>query len=418
MEAIRLHRVDQSWPMPQVEDVAAETSLQIHSLLETSPCRPGDRVGLAVGSRGIAELRTIVSTIIGCLKERQLQPVLLPAMGSHGGATAEGQTEVLRKLGIDATQLGVEIDANMATEQIGVTPEGAPVHFAQSAMGVDHVLLCNRVKPHTRFVGPVQSGLLKMLVIGLGKQAGAATYHRVTHHVPFDQIVATAVEQIRSRVSVLGGLAIIENARDEVADLQAVPMSQLAEREPELLQRAEDLMARLPLREIDLLIVDELGKEISGTGMDTNVVGRKFNDHVSMPDDWCQTQLIYVRGLTAATTGNANGIGMAEFVRADVPPVVDWRKTAVNAITAGHPTAAMCPVALASDREVIEAAQSILGADLRLVHIQNTLQLSSLLLSESCLSQLDLRNGQIAASEAGMLEFDAAGQFTHSLKNQ
>ncbi|WP_237227022.1 lactate racemase domain-containing protein [Rubinisphaera sp. JC750] len=414
MDEIQLHTVSQSPPTPVLEDVAGQTAAEIDQLLDLSNCLAGQRIGLAVGSRGIARLPEVVRVIVERLQARQLVPVILPAMGSHGGATPAGQTDVLRRLGIDPSALGVDIDADMATEVLGTTADGTPVQIACSAMAVDHVLLCNRVKPHTRFTGSTQSGLLKMLVIGLGKHAGAAAYHRATHHVCFDDIVATAVPLIRSRVSVLGGLAVIENARDEVAEVTAVSMDSLPDQEPALLNRAESLMPRLPLKEIDLLIVDQIGKEISGTGMDTNVIGRKANDHVSGPDDWCHTHLIYVRGLTAATAGNANGIGMAEFVRDDVLPTVDWRKTSVNAITAGHPTAAMCPVSLPSDRDVLEAALSILGPNPRIVHIRNTLQLSSLLISDACLPQIPNDTEWLQVSQAGPIRFDSAGNFAHS----
>ncbi|MCA8988016.1 MAG: hypothetical protein KDA78_10265 [Planctomycetaceae bacterium] len=262
------------------------------------------------------------------------------------------------------------------------------MHRSTACHEVDALLICNRIKPHTKFTGEVQSGLLKMLTVGLGKQAGAETYHRAVRTHSFDDLIREAANCVMSTVPVLGGIAILEGEQKGVVDLRAFPASQIMSEEPLWLQRAAGLMPRLPLEEIDLLIVNEIGKELSGTGLDTNVVGRKFHDHSSTDQDWCRTKLIHIRSLTPATSGNATGIGIAEFTLASAAAEVDWKKTAVNSITAGHPTAAMCPIVMETDREVVDAALNIVGPECRMVHITNTLALQRFWISESCVPQL------------------------------
>ncbi|MCA8984230.1 MAG: lactate racemase domain-containing protein [Planctomycetaceae bacterium] len=412
----RLLELRRSLPTPELTDVAGTISEQMETLLGDSALRPGDTVAIAVGSRGIAQLPFLIETLVCEFQRRGARPFLVPAMGSHGGATPAGQAQVLRNLGIAAHNWQVEIRADMETVLLGTTPLGLPVHFSREALQADHVFLCNRVKPHTRFTGPIQSGLMKMLVIGLGKQAGAAACHRLAHHIPFEQLVIQGTETILGRAPVLGGLAVIENAREHIANIAAISARDFIQREPDLLIQAESLMSRLPLEQIDLLIIDELGKEISGSGMDTNVVGRKENDHVSGKRDWCQTRLIYVRGLTAATAGNATGLGMAEFTRPEAVAEVDWQKTALNCITAGHPTAAMCPIVLGSDAAVLDAAESILGQPPRLVHIRNTLQLEHLFVSQACQAEIDTRESGLTWGLPFPLTCDARGHFTHRLQ--
>jgi hypothetical protein len=415
MPAQRLIPVKQNFAAGVLHSVFETAEQECSRLLETKPVLPGETVAIAVGSRGIANLPQIVAAMVEACRKRGLKPFLVPAMGSHGGATPAGQSQVLHNLGIEATVLHVEIRAEMETLLLGTTVSGLPVHCAQAAAQADHVLLCNRVKPHTRFTGPVQSGLQKMLLIGLGKHAGAAACHRIAHHVPFEQLIAEALPIILGQVPVLGGLAILENAAEQTAHIQAISAGELSIQEPRLLQQAIDYLPRLPIRDIDLLIVDEIGKEISGTGLDTNIVGRKYNDHVSTPQDWCQTRLIYVRGLTTATAGNATGIGMTEFTHAGVVEQVDWTKTAINCITAGHPTAAMCPVVLEHDRAVLEAATSIVGHEPRIVHLRNTLHLGELFISENCLPDVQHGQAELTWGTPIPITFSAAGWFSHSL---
>ncbi|HBN76917.1 MAG TPA: [Fe-S]-binding protein [Planctomycetaceae bacterium] len=383
-----MYRVKRQFDGPVVNDLQTEVKTSINALLANHKFIPGAKIGIAVGSRGIASLAKIIKAIVLEVRNSDFKPFLIPAMGSHGGATPAGQRQVLQNLGINFSELNLECLAEMSTSVIGTTSDDVPVHFAQTAMEMDGLLICNRVKPHTRFTGNVQSGLLKMMTVGLGKENGAATYHRAERELEFDNLIREAAGIIIVNTPIIGGIALIENQSKQVAELISVPKYEMIDREPALLKRASELVPRLPLQKIDLLIVDEIGKEVSGTGMDTNVVGRKFNDHVSHPQDWCQTSLIYIRGLTCATAGNATGIGMAEFTNPEAVTQVDWVKTRINSITAGHPTAAMCPVVLDDDKAVIEAAMQIAGENLQILHIRNTAQLNEVYVSQSGLDEL------------------------------
>ncbi len=393
---------------PAVE-VDHAVSCQMDRLLENKDIESGQSVAVAVGSRGIANLPDVVAVIVQKLKQRGLKPFLIPAMGSHGGATSQGQKNVLKSIGISADELGVEIRAEMETEKLGRTSDQVSVHFSRVARSADYLLLCNRVKPHTNFSGSIQSGLRKMLTVGLGKATGAAAYHQASHSIPFDKLISESVNIIGNHVSLLGGVALLENARKELCHIEAVPFSLWTQREPELLQQAEALIPRLPVKKIDLLIVDEIGKEISGTGLDTNVVGRKYNDHLSTERDWCQTRFIHVRGLTKKTAGNATGIGIAEFCTRATIEQIDWPATIVNAITAGHPTSAMSPVAFQTDREVFEAVFKMIGEQARIVQIKNTLQPDRLLASQSCLDEIKKNISGVQISPLSSLEFNTQG---------
>ncbi|MCG6156212.1 lactate racemase domain-containing protein [Rubinisphaera margarita] len=380
-----MYLVARTFPHADLPDIDVDVRQIVGRFCETASLNAGARIGLAVGSRGISEQSRVITAAVAELRERSFEPVLIPAMGSHGGATAEGQMGVLDTLGIGPGALGVPCSATIKTVVLGETSTGVPVHVSAAVSEVDGLILCNRIKPHTRFTGEVQSGLLKMLTIGLGKHVGAATYHEAAVAVPFAELIREAVEIVLAGVPCLGGLALIENQRKQLAEIHGLSAGEFISREPVLLQRASELVARLPVTAVDLLVVDEIGKEISGTGMDTNVIGRKYNDHVSGPDDWCQTSLIYVRGLTDGTQGNANGIGVAEFTRRAALERIDWSKTTVNAMTARHPTSAMCPVVFENDREVFEAALGMCSREPRIVHIRNTGSLERVYLSEACL---------------------------------
>ncbi len=308
-------------------------------------------------------------------------------MGSHGGATATGQVEVLASLGVTETSVGCPICASMDTVVVCDAAEGFPVHFDRLAFEADHVMVCNRIKPHTGFTGDLQSGLMKMMLIGLGKKAGADIYHRACQDHGFGQIVRSVAAEVLRRCHVVAGLGIVENGYEQTALIQAVPPAEIESREKELLKQAIAWMPRLPFDDGDLLIIDEIGKNISGTGMDTNIVGRKHNDHSATGDEKPRLRYLFVRGLTEATHGNASGIGIAEFTLQCVVDQLDPIKTATNCVTANHPTGAMIPLHFATDREVLEAALGSIGLrqpqEARLMWITNTLQLQEVDCSEA-----------------------------------
>ena len=251
--------------------------------------RSGQRVAITVGSRGIANIEIITRAIVDHFKGLGAQPFIVPAMGSHGSATAAGQRAIIESYGVTEEFVGCPIEASMDTVIVTETPEGIPVHFDRHAYEADHVFVAGRVKPHTGFVGDIESGLMKMMLIGLGKARGAAIYHRAIKDFSFAQIIRSVAGVVLESCAVVGGLGIVENAYDETAHIAAVAPGELEAREKQLLVMAKQWMPRLPFRQADLLILDEIGKNISGSGMDTNVVGRKFRSHAVADDEWPTT---------------------------------------------------------------------------------------------------------------------------------
>lgn len=396
MKLPRMIRLRQTFEAPRVADVAGEVETQLARLRLGETIRPGQIVALTAGSRGIAHIAEITRAAVEHLRRLGAVPFIVPAMGSHGGGTAAGQREILEGYGITEAYLGCEIRASMETVIVARTPrQGIPVHFDRHAYGADHVLVCGRVKPHTGFVGEIESGLHKMMLIGLGKHEGAKIYHRAIQDHSFLEIIRAVADVVLERCKVIGGLAIVENAYDETGLIEAVAPRDFFEREKALLILARRWLPRLPFRQADLLIVDEIGKNISGTGMDTNVIGRKYNDHAATEHDDTACKRIFVRGLTEATHGNATGIGLAEFTTERAVAQIDREKTGINCITGGHPTAAMLPLAYPTDRDALAAALQTVGLteppDTRIQHIANTLHLAEVLVSEAYLPELDGR---------------------------
>lgn len=378
----QLFRVRQNFPAPRVEHIDTTVDAELSRLALATKIVPGQRVAITAGSRGIANIATILKAVVAHFQRLGAQPFLVPAMGSHGGGTPAGQTELLAEYGITPESMGCPILASMDTVIVCEAAEGFPVHFDRHAFAADHVVVVNRIKPHTMFVGDLESGLLKMMLIGLGKHEGAKIYHRVIKNYSFGQIVRSVAREVISKCRILCGLAIVENAYDETARLAAVLPSEMEEREKELLVLAKEWLPRLPFNTADVLIVDEIGKNISGTGMDTNVIGRKFNDHEPRPDEWPKIKYIAVRGLTPETHGNAAGIGIAEMCLTRVVEQMDARKTFINAETAGHITAAMTPIHYRTDREMLDHLFPCIGMreppEARLMWISNTLHLAEL----------------------------------------
>ncbi|MDA8745600.1 nickel-dependent lactate racemase [Rubripirellula amarantea] len=377
-------------PLPDVPKSVADT-IEQSQLLEA--IKPGQRVAIAVGSRGIANLPQIVRQVVDCVVAAGGTPFIVPAMGSHGGATAQGQTEILNSLSINPQTMNCEIHSSMETISLGQTDEGFDIRFDEFAANADQIIVVNRVKPHTRITGTLQSGLVKMLLIGLGKQAGASAYHEVMgrYHYRLENMAVPIVKHIVRELPILMGLAVIEDAADQTSHVEAVAGKDWLAREPELLAMATMQMPRLPFDEIDLLIIDRIGKEISGTGMDTNVIGRKSNDNIADANEWPKVKQIYVRSLSPKTAGNAAGIGIAEYCHRRVVNELDENKTRINCITSDHVTAGRIPLTFDSDLEVFEAAVSQMNSrppsEIKWVSIRDTLSLGEMICSEALLEQ-------------------------------
>lgn len=417
-------RVRQHFDRPLVEDVAGTVRQEMQKLDLESNLNPGESVAVTVGSRGIANIAAIVRAVVESLKAHGAVPFIVPAMGSHGGGTAEGQRRIVEGYGVTEDFLGCEIRSSMETVIVAETSYGVPVHFDKHAYEADHVLVCNRIKPHTRFVGDIESGLHKMMLIGLGKHAGAKIYHQAIHNHSFEEIIRAVADQVLEKCSVIGGVAIVENAYDETGLIEAIPPADFYERESALCRISKDWLPKLPFSEVDVLIIDRIGKNISGTGLDTNIVGRKYNDHEAREGDSVRVKRIFVRSLTEETHGNATGIGISEFTNQRTIDQVDRKITALNCITGGHPEGAMLPIAFETDEEVLTAACSTVGLksaeELRVVQITDTLHLSEILVSEAYLPEISGRKDLEVLTAAEPLEFDVnrnlldtSVQFTH-----
>lgn len=405
--------VIQHFQTPRLQDIAAAVRQQMGSIGLETHIRPGDTVAITAGSRGVANIAVILREIAACFTALGARPFLVPAMGSHGGGTAAGQLKMLASLGVTEQSVGVPIRATMETVIVAETSNGLPVHFDRYAAEADHVFVVNRVKPHTRFVGPVESGLHKMMLIGLGKHDGARVYHAGILTMSFPEIIEAVAERVLQVCRVCGGMAILENAEDETALVEAVRPEQFRTREPELLALANEWLPRLPFDDVDLLIVDRIGKNISGVGMDANVVGRKFNDHAATAQDRTRCRRIFVRGLTEETSGNATGIGIAEFTTRRVVEQIDPVVTRINCITGNHPEAAMIPITFDTDQEAVEAALTTIGMiapkNARIIQIADTLHLSRVRVSEAYFEEVRQSSRMQLSGEPYAFPLDGAG---------
>lgn len=385
-----MHRVRQHFDAPRVDDPAAAVAAQLAQPAIRALVRPGARVAVAVGSRGIRHIDRLARAVVDGLKGMGALPFIMPAMGSHGGATAEGQQGVLAGYGVTEAAMGVPIVSSMATTVVGETAAGIPVHVASDALRADLIVPVVRVKPHTDFRGRVESGLCKMLVIGLGKHAGCSRLHREGFD-HFGDLVPEVAAVILARAPVGFGVAVVENAYDETAHVEAVPAAQFLTREPELLAEAKRRMARLLLPDIDVLVIRRIGKNISGSGMDSNIVGRTVKG-ILPGYDGPAIRRIVVLGLTEATHGNAIGIGMADYTVVSILDRIDRAATYANSIAAGNPEAGRIPIALADEAEALRAAIGATpGVDVarpRVVRIEDTLTLDTIEVSEALLADV------------------------------
>jgi hypothetical protein len=374
------------------------------------------RIAVAVGSRGIADLKDIVRAVSAWLHAQGAHPFLFPAMGSHGGGTAEGQRKVLEDYGVTAEHTGAEVVAQMETVSVGRTPEGFDVLLDRAASEADAVLVINRVKPHTDFFGGVESGLLKMMAVGMGKVAGAQQTHRAVARHGYEKVIRAVAERMLASGRILAGLAVVENEFQEIVVVEGAPPEQMVARDEECLRLARRLVPRLPFREVDLLIVDELGKNVSGTGMDTKVIGRGVDllDQLRGSSAYGETpnvKLIYVRDLTRETDGNAVGVGWADLIHERLYRKIDMHKLYLNSCTALRPLAARIPVHFASDREAIHFATETLGtppaAEQKFAWIQNTLNLNRIAASQSLADEARALSEWRVSPQPFALEFSA-----------
>jgi hypothetical protein len=391
-----MFRLRQILDAPRCDDVYATVRSEIDKLDPAAKIKAGQSVAVAAGSRGVANIDTIVKATVDAVKDLGATPYIVPAMGSHGGGTAEGQAAVLDGYGINEQTMGCPIRSSMEVVQIGTSDFGMPIYFDKNASEADHVIVVNRIKPHTGFAGEIESGLMKMMLIGLGKHKGAAIYHRAIIHHSFDTIVRLVGRVVREEIPIAFGVATLENGYDETAEIHAIDAPDFEDVEKVLQAKSKAYCPKLPFEDVDLLIIDEMGKDISGAGMDTNVIGRKRNDRKAIDGDTPRVLRIFVRDLTETTHGNATGIGLAEFTTKRLVDKIDFHATYTNVITGQHVSAGAVPLHFETDREVLDVALESIGLidvpDARVLWIKNTLDLGEVEASAAYLAQLEGRD--------------------------
>lgn len=404
--------VRQDLPDRSLPDVAAEVYRQMQAASWAANVRPGSRIAVGVGSRGIRNIDVIVKAVVDFWKSCDVKPFIVPVMGSHGAATAQGQADVLAHYGIDERSMGAPVASSLDVVPVGTTPEGIAVSMDRLAFESDGVMLCGRVKWHTDFQGALESGIHKMMAIGLGKWEGAKRYHRWALTLGMEQVIRSVGAVVLGTGKMLGGLAILEDARHNTAGVRALGADGMVEEEERLLRLVKSWKADLPGEDVDFLIVDEMGKDISGAGMDTKVVNRGGDG----PNLWSGVPIvrrIFVRDLSRNTYGNAIGMGMADVVHDRLVEQVDYAATWVNALTASVPSPGFTPMHFATDRECIERLLPTCGnadtADCTLVWIRNTLELEHAFVSENILPQIADNPAIHVLGEPRKLPFDAAG---------
>lgn len=411
-----MFRLRQTFPESAPPDIPTTVDAELGGLLKS--LKPGARVAVGVGSRGIANLAEIVARVVGGLKAAGANPFVIPAMGSHGGATPEGQERILADYGVTADSVGAPLRSSMDTRALGTNSLRMDVMFSAAALEADMVLPINRIKPHTDFQGGLGSGVVKMLVVGFGKHAGASRFHRSAMRLGYEPALREAADVVLKNAPVLGGIALIEDAIHRTARIEAIRPEEFIAAEERLQKKARELMPGLPFDEADLLVVDQIGKNISGTGMDTNVIGRGVHGYSTHFGEQAAAgppciKRVFVRDLTPETHGNAIGVGMADFTTERLIAATDRRITGVNSLTAMTLHAAKLPIAFPSDREAIATALESLGLEPgtppRVLRIRDTLSLQTLEASEAYLDAITERPDLSVASEPMEWHFDSVG---------
>jgi len=418
MDFPKMTIVGQKFDEIRLEDIPREVFSELSKLNLVTRVKPGAHVGITAGSRGIANMATILKSIIDFLKELGALPFVFPAMGSHGGATAEGQKQVLAGYGITEASMEAPILSGMEVEEIWRTEKGIPVFLDHYALSADFLVIVNRIKPHTKFKAPLESGLFKMMAIGMGNHQGAQLYHKAALQYGIYPIILEAGKFILAKCPVLFGLGMVENAYEETALIEAIPPEEMFDKEQKLLLEAKRWMARLPFDDIDVLIVDEIGKDISGTGMDTNITGRN-RDLIGDFEHHVRIKRIFVRDLSEKSDGNATGIGFADFTTKRLVDKIDLKTTYMNCLTGISPEKGAIPIYFSNDREALEACLNTIGMvnpeKSRILHIRNTLQLHRVEVSEAFREDLLDRSDLTLLGEWEPMRFDSHGNILSAL---
>jgi hypothetical protein len=413
-----MHRICQVFEAPRVKNIEETLDKELASIGAGPLVKPGARIAITAGSRGIANIDRILIHLVKALKAMKARPFLFPSMGSHGGGTAEGQLEILKSYRITEETIGAEIISSMEVTEIGRSRFGFPIFVDKHAAQADGIIAVNRIKPHTEFEGPIESGLTKMMAIGMGKHKGCFEVHKQTVQYGYREVIPEIGRVILEKLPVLFGIGIVENVYDQTAMIRALLPSHLMEEEKKLLVQSKRLMARLPFDRLDVLIVDEMGKNVSGAGMDTNVIGRIMFVGEREPEKPKITRIV-VLDLTDASHGNAVGVGLADYTTTRLARKIDYRATSINSITAMSPEKGRTPIVLETDLEATEAALQTIGAvrpeKARVIHIKNTLEMGELDISEALMKEVPGRSDLRHVREVGALAFDERGNLKRIL---
>jgi hypothetical protein len=404
----RLLVVRQKFPDRRIADVAAEVRSQLGASNFAARLKPGARIAIGVGSRGIHNIASIVRSAVRYWKDAGMQPFLFPAMGSHGAASAAGQANVLAHYGITEASMGCPLISQLEVVSLGKTADGIEAFMDREAYNSDGVMLIGRVKWHTDYAGKIESGLFKMMAIGLGKFAGAQRYHAYAYRLGLEHVVVTVGRQVLKSGKILGGLAILEDAHHNTGKIDAVPVEAMEQREMENLALVKSWMAKIPA-DLDILILDEIGKNISGAGMDSKVVNRGVNGEYNPWPNTPRIERTFVRDLSELTYNSAVGLGMADVVTNRLVERIDWAPTTINSLTANTPAAIRTPVHFATDRECLERFAPTVGKlDLSRVTygwIRNSMELDRIGLSENLRGEVE-RDPNLEIEAAIDFEFD------------
>jgi hypothetical protein len=413
MRAPKLIHVKQHFPSRALTDIPGAVRRELEGAAWTARVPPGARIASGVGSRGISNIATIVKAAVDFWKSRGAAPFIIPVMGSHGAATAEGQADVLAHYGIIGETMGAPVRSSLDVVPLGPTPEGIEVVMDRLGHESDGVMLVSRIKWHTDFAGKLESGIHKMMAIGLGKFAGAQRYHTFGVRLGLEAVIRSVGRKVLGTGKVLGGLGILEDAFHSTAELHAVGPEDMERREEELLERVKSWAPRIPVSEVDLLIVDEMGKNISGAGLDTKIVNRTVYGGSNVWPNAPHIFRIFIRDLSDLSYCNAVGLGMADIITDRLYDKVNRRATELNALTSGTPPMARIPLHYAGDRTCLETILPTLGhldpANASLVWIRNTLELDELMVSENLRGEVAAQSGLEILGQPQPLEFDAEG---------
>ena len=405
----QIMKVSQTFDNTKLDDVEGDLNQKLINKNIKDKIKQGMKIAITGGSRGISFYKELMKTIVSFVKKCGATPFIVPSMGSHGGGTSEGQENMLKKLGITKESVGCEIISSMDVVEVGRTSKDLPVYIDKNAANADGIILLNRVKLHTSFRGKYESGLIKMMAIGLAKRKGAD----MTHFLRYENMAENLVEVGKialNNLNIICGVASIENGYNEVADLFVLHKDEILQEEPKILEKSKRLMPRIYLDDIDVLIVNEIGKNISGTGVDTNIVGRF---HTNAASGGPNTVKLGFLDISEKSGGNGNGMGLADFVSKKFFRKIDFESTYINAITSTEPNSVKLPLVLDNDKYVFQGCVKLCGVkniqDIKLVIINNTKELDEIYMSKSAFENTVDKSKVKKESELFDIPFDDEG---------